>query len=107
MSGTGVNYQDLVPVPEKTNAVSDPDQQEKSNELADGATASHAIATAAAGDHDQKGLAQQDHDDDVNDLGWNSPKERIPSPLVGGMDNEELWLLVRRFNKVRDWAKDI
>lgn len=98
MSGTGVNYQDLVPVPEKTNAVNDPDQHEKSHALDDGETASHALATA---DHDEKGLAQQNHDLEVKDLGWNEDKEKVPSPLVGGMDNEYLWMLVRRFNKVR------
>ena len=35
------------------------------------------------------------------DLGWNEPKEAVAKPLVGGLSNEDLWLLVRRFNKVR------
>lgn len=48
-----------------------------------------------------KGLAQIDHGSEVKDLGWNEPKENIASPLVGGLNNEELWLLIRRFNKVR------
>lgn len=61
-------------------------------------TASHALAIA---DHDIKGHAQQDHDDnEVLNLGWNEPKEHIPTPLVGGIHNEDLWILVRRFNKV-------
>jgi hypothetical protein len=34
------------------------------------------------------------------DLGWNEPKEAVAKPLVGGLSNEDLWLLVRRFNKV-------
>lgn len=101
MSGTGVNYQDLLPIPEKTNAVDDPYQYEKSHGLNDGKTASHALATNSATEEEYgKGLAQVDHGLEVNDLGWNEPKQVIPSPLVGGMENEELWLLVRRFNKV-------
>ena len=98
MSGTGVNYQDLLPVPEKTNAISNPDQHEKSHALDEGETASHALATA---EHEEKGVAQQAHEHEVKDLGWNAPEEKVPAPLVGGMDNEYLWMLVRRFNKVR------
>lgn len=89
-------YQDLLPIPEKTNAISDPDQHEKSHGLGDGETASHALATS---DHDDKGEAQQDHDLEVKNLGWHAPQEEI-APLVGGMDNEYLWMLTRRFNKV-------
>lgn len=100
MSGTGVNYQDLLPIPEKTNAISDPEKTEVAQALDEGHTASHALATNIA-EHEEKGAAQQSHDEEVKDLGWNEPEEKIPSPLVGGMDNEELWMLVRRFNKVR------
>lgn len=63
-------------------------------------TESHALATA---DHDDKGIAQQhgqqNPDEEVKDLGWNEPPEKVPAPLVGGLRNEELWTLVRRFNK--------
>ncbi|RKU39812.1 hypothetical protein DL546_000861 [Coniochaeta pulveracea] len=59
-------------------------------------TLSHALALD---DHDEKGLAQQDHDHEVLDLGWNEEKKNIPAPLVGGLQNEDLWMLVRRFNK--------
>lgn len=101
MSGTGVNYADLVPVPEKTHAVTNPDEEEESLALEDGETASHAIATSQAGEVEEVGLAQQaGAANEVKNLGWNKPKENIPAPLVGGMDNEELWMLVRRFNKV-------
>lgn len=104
MSGTGVNYQDLLPIPEKTNAVNNPDQHEKSHAMGEEPTASHALAQESEHQY-EKGLAQQDHGLEVKNLGWNEPKDVVPSPLVGGMDNEELWLLVRRFNKVgRDSA---
>ena len=98
MAGTGVHYQDLIAVPEKTNAVSDPDKHEKSHALVEGPTASHALATT---EHEEKGVAQKGHGKEVKDLGWNAPEEKIPAPLVGGMDNEYLWMLVRRFDKVR------
>jgi hypothetical protein len=48
-----------------------------------------------------KGAAQMAHGEEVVDLGWNEPKELVAKPLVGGLGNEDLWLLVRRFNKVR------
>jgi hypothetical protein len=63
-------------------------------------TESHALATA---DHDEKGLAQlhgqHNTEAEVKDLGWNERPDKIPAPLVGGLPNEELWMLVRRFNK--------
>ena len=99
MSGTGVYYQDLVPIPEKTNAVSDPNKTEVAHALDEGNTASHALASNIA-EHEEKGIAQKGHDEEVKDLGWNEPQEKIPGPLVGGMGNEELWMLIRRFNKV-------
>jgi hypothetical protein len=61
-------------------------------------TDSHALATE---DHEDKGFAQLDHDEpEVKDLGWDQKAEHVPAPLVGGLENEELWVLVRRFNKV-------
>jgi hypothetical protein len=65
-------------------------------------TDSHALANA---DHDEKGAAQIDHDEtEVQDLGWGgdgfTKPSSVPNPLVGGLPNEELWTLVRRFNKV-------
>ena len=60
-------------------------------------TESHALANA---DHDVKGAAQYDHGEtEVRDLGWNDDERKIPQ-LVGGLPNEELWTLIRRFNKV-------
>ena len=61
-------------------------------------TASHALAKA---DPNQKGHAQIDHGgDEVKDLGWHEDADDIPAPLVGGLPNEELWVLIRRFNKM-------
>jgi hypothetical protein len=66
--------------------------------LASSPTDSHGLAAA---DHEQKGAAQEEHfEAEVKDLGWSESKQEIPQPLVGGIENEELWMLVRRFDKV-------
>lgn len=59
---------------------------------------SHALAVA---DHDVKGAAQEAGKiADVTDLGWRANPKDVDR-LVGKLPNEELWTLVRRFNKVR------
>ncbi|KAK3940850.1 hypothetical protein QBC46DRAFT_312569 [Diplogelasinospora grovesii] len=99
-SGPGTGLRDLLPIPPAdTDIVTDPHRKDIDNGaagVASGQTLSHALANH---DHEEKGLAQQNFTNEVADLGWNEKKQRIPSPLVGGMDNEELWLLVRRFNR--------
>jgi hypothetical protein len=86
MSTGGVVYKDLLPIPD-----TDPTEHEgKSTTLRNAPTESHAL-----------GAAQIAHGDEIVDLGWNEPKELVAKPLVGGLGNEDLWLLVRRFNKVR------
>ncbi|KAK8044069.1 hypothetical protein PG993_004093 [Apiospora rasikravindrae] len=88
---------EFLPIPETTEPVTDPFNHDVSNSMHEEPTLSHALALD---DHEEKGRAQQDHvEEDVLDLGWNEKKERIAAPLVGGLGNEDLWLLVRRFNK--------
>jgi len=97
---SGVAYKDLVPLPD-TEAITNPSKEETTVPavpLHEGSTASHALATSPS--LEEPGLVQLDHDEEVKDLGWNQPKEGIPAPLVGGMENEDLWVLVRRFDKV-------
>ncbi len=61
-------------------------------------TDSHELASA---DHEEKGAAQLAHGQtEVRDLGWNESPSEVPNPVVGGLSNEELWTLIRRFNKV-------
>ncbi|CAD0111600.1 unnamed protein product [Aureobasidium uvarum] len=101
-TGTGVVYQDLHPVnhpavQQDTRDARTATATDAAQNLTEEPTASHALAQA---DIDEKGVAQLAHNADVKDLGWNEPSSKIPAPLVGGMDNEELWVLVRRFNKV-------
>jgi hypothetical protein len=75
--------------------------------LLDAPTESHALALKGAkGVHpSEAGAAQIPHSKEVVDLGWNEPKEHVVAPLVGGLSNEDLWLLVRRFNKVRSLSR--
>jgi hypothetical protein len=94
----GLVFKDLLPVPD-----TDPTTLEGHHQsLHNAPTESHALAVQAknsSAEHGQ-GAAQVEHGQEVVNLGWNEPKEHIASPLVGGLSNEDLWLLVRRFNKV-------
>lgn len=90
-------YKDLLPVPGQ-----DPRQEEdKTTTLTDVPTKSHALAMEAAKAPEERGAAQVEHEEEVVNLGWNEPESHIESPLVGGLSNEDLWVLIRRFNKVR------
>ena len=99
-SATG-QTQDVVRTPSKpssTFTTSPVNTPSSSRSAFNSATESHALANA---DHDEKGAAQNGHNEsEVKDLGWNENPDDVPKPLVGGLPNEELWLLVRRFNKV-------
>jgi hypothetical protein len=96
MSG-GVVYKDLLPIPAE-----DPRQEtDTTPTLTDRPTESHALAMEAANNPELAGAAQIAHGEEVIDLGWNEPKEQMAAPLVGGLGNEDLWMLVRRFNKVK------
>jgi hypothetical protein len=68
-------------------------------------TASHKYADA---DQDEKGAVQLDHGDvEVKDLGWNKEAKSVPGPLVTGLSNDELWTLIRRFNKQMFHVKSV
>ena len=94
MSG-GVVYKDLLPIPHET----DPEKEEKTTTITDQPTESHALAMEAARNPEEKGAAQVEHGEEVVNLGWNEPQEAVSNPLVGGLSNDDLWVLVRRFNK--------
>lgn len=108
MPADGIYYRDLVAHPGNTEHITtvprtnnapyyEEERRERASALSDEPTLSHAMANA---DHDNKGVAQLAHNAEVKDLGWFEDKRDIPQPLVGGIDNEILWMLVRRFNKV-------
>ncbi|KAH7305979.1 hypothetical protein B0I35DRAFT_111005 [Stachybotrys elegans] len=80
-------------------AGSEPELVEKHQDEAP--TASHALAeesiTQAA--PEDKGASQFEHQElEVKNLGWNDEASKVPQPVVGGITNEELWTLIRRFN---------
>jgi hypothetical protein len=91
------------PLSSREAAGSEPELVEKHEEPAP--TESHALAdeSAQASAQDrghEKGVAQVQHDDvEVKDLGWNDDSAHVPRPLVGGLRNEDLWTLIRRFDK--------
>jgi hypothetical protein len=90
------------PAPAPTSLPTGTEYVGKSTSLTDAPTDSHALAMqgAKATHPAERGAAQVQHGEEVVDLGWNEPKELVAKPLVGGLSNEDLWLLVRRFNKV-------
>lgn len=60
---------------------------------------SHALATE---NHDLKGAAQEAGTEaQTTNLGWQANAAKDVATLVGGLPNEELWTLIRRFNRVR------
>lgn len=65
MASSGVTVKDLLPIPDNFEMVTDPDKEEISHSLTEEPTASHALAMA---DHDEKGEAQEEHEDEVKDL---------------------------------------
>ena len=57
---------------------------------------SHVLATQ---NHEITGAAQEaGKDDGITNLGWQKNAKGVDT-LVGGMDNDDLWMLIRRFNK--------
>jgi hypothetical protein len=69
--------------------------------LAQHTTTSHELATGAIGDHETPGAVQRaGKEDKTSNLGWQANGEDTDT-LVGGLPNDELWTLIRRFNKAR------
>ncbi|KAK4186270.1 hypothetical protein QBC35DRAFT_533470 [Podospora australis] len=100
-SAPGTDISDFLPIPAvNPSETVGPQKPQPAEGLHDKPTLSHALAVEDKDNSENPtGLVQLDHNaEEVRDLGWNEPKQEIPAPLVGGMDNEELWLLVRRFN---------
>ncbi|KAJ5384545.1 hypothetical protein N7517_002456 [Penicillium concentricum] len=62
-----------------------------------GPTDSHVLSQV---EQDEKGLSQKAGDTaSITDLGWDAPPDSIEEPLVAGLSNEDLWMLIRRFDK--------
>ena len=66
--------------------------------LSKNSSGSHALAVA---EHEVTGAAQAaGHLDEFTDLGWKDRSRQDVENLVGSLPNEDLWTLIRRFNKV-------
>ncbi|KAF2469275.1 uncharacterized protein BDR25DRAFT_47678 [Lindgomyces ingoldianus] len=100
MANTGIVYKGLLPIPHQTGL----EKKETTTTVRDTPTVSHALAMK---NPEQKGAAQVEHDEEVVNLGWNEPDNAVASPLVGGLANDDLWILVRRFNKQMYHVKEI
>lgn len=66
--------------------------------LPEGPTDSHILSQVG---QDEKALLQKASDTaTTTDLGWNNTAVHFEEPLVAGLSNEDLWMLIRRFDKV-------
>lgn len=90
------------PSPTLNTGVTMNKSDEMTEPLPEGPTDSHALSQI---EPEEKGLTQQTGDSsDVTDLGWSSPADCIEEPLIAGLLNEDLWMLIRRFDKVSPHA---
>lgn len=72
-------------------------QTVKQSPIAQNTSESHALATE---NHELQGAAQQaGKEARTTNLGWQANAKGVAT-LIGGIPNEELWTLIRRFNKV-------
>ncbi|RAK98293.1 DUF3292 domain-containing protein [Aspergillus ibericus CBS 121593] len=70
-----------------------------------GPTDSHVLSQV---DQDEKGLAQKAGETDtITDVGWDQPPDELEEKLVSGLSNEDLWMLIRRFNKQIYYVKAV
>ncbi|PLB53206.1 hypothetical protein P170DRAFT_404134 [Aspergillus steynii IBT 23096] len=64
---------------------------------ADSPTDSHFLSQV---EQDEKGLAQKaGATQDVSDVGWGQSRDEFEERIVSSLSNEDLWMLIRRFNK--------
>ncbi|OOQ82934.1 hypothetical protein PEBR_36955 [Penicillium brasilianum] len=77
----------------KVNTASDGAEKPQ---IPEGPTDSHVLAQV---EQEDKGLIQKAGETaDITDVGWNDPADQA-EPLIAGLSNEDLWMLIRRFDK--------
>ena len=67
-----------------------------------GPTDSHILSQTKPQDNEAKGLAHRAGENEpgqVSDIGWGS-SDTVQERVVPGLSNEDLFMLIRRFNKV-------
>ena len=88
---------------QRTNMEKEENDSTKNPTIPEGQTDSHVLSKIKL---DEKGLSQKAGDTaETTDLGWNKPREHIEEPLIAGIPNEDLWMLIRRFDKVYSITK--
>ena len=116
MSGPGIVYEGLIEgqqssLSNRNNTISSVDDAPDTSisRTLGQKTDSHALATA---DIDVKGTVQaasetsSADENEVANLGWHRVDEAKGDPFLGGWTNEEIWLFIRRFNKVQQRYND-
>ncbi|KAJ9480925.1 hypothetical protein VN97_g12592 [Penicillium thymicola] len=76
-------------------------------EIPEGPTESHVLSQV---EQDEKGLSQKAGDTtELTNIGWGGSPDATEEPLVAGLSNEDLWMLIRRFDKVYalSWLLDL
>ena len=68
-------------------------------------TDSHALAHAEV---EQASLIHTSPDDEATtDIGWQQQPHEFNEPIIGGIPNDDLWMLIRRFNKVGCYPSEL
>lgn len=81
------------------NMANDVDKSTDNCSAPEGPTDSHFLSQIKP---DEKGASQLGGDStEIIDLGWTKPVEHIDERLIAGLSNEDLWMLIRRFDRVR------
>lgn len=71
--------------------------------IPEGPTDSHVLAQV---EQDEKGLSQKTGDStEVTDIGWTTPADHIEEPIIAGLSNDDLWMLIRRFDQASSSKK--
>jgi hypothetical protein len=87
-------------------AISKTDSQATADSvIPEGPTDSHVLSQV---EQDDKGLVQKAGNiEETTNIGWGVSPSAIEEPLVAGLSNEDLWMLIRRFDKVRCSTIDV
>jgi len=73
------------------------DKMNEQSTAPEGPTDSHVLAQV---EQDEKGLSQRTGNTaELTDIEWRMHADHIEEPIIAGISNETLWMLLRRFDK--------